>query len=203
MQRVRDMFGPSQDEIWRQLSEQVGGSFSVEGFLHRSKVVAHVKEWTVTLDTFTIHTGNSNVPFTRIRAPYVNADGFRFKIYRKGFFSELGKKLGMQDVEIGVPEFDRAFIIKGSDPARLRSLFADPVVRELIAAQPKLRLEVVDDEGWFGARFPEGVDELRFTVPGVMKDLGQLKQLFDLFAAMLDRLCAMGSAFARDPGVEV
>ena len=75
--------------------------------------------------------------------------------------------------------------------------------RELIAAQPSIRLEVVDDEGWFGAQFPDGVDELRFHVPGVLKNLDQLKLLFELFAAVLNRLCAMDSAYARDPGIEI
>ena len=48
-----------------------------------------------------------------MRAPYINPEGFRFTIYRKGFFSGLGKLLGMQDIEIGDPEFDEAFIIQG------------------------------------------------------------------------------------------
>lgn len=203
MSLLRTMFGPSQAEIWRQLSEQIGAKFVGGDFFHGGKVVAHVKDWTLTLDTYTISTGKSSATFTRMRAPFVNADGFRFTIYRKGFFSELGKKLGMQDLEIGVPDFDRDFIIKGSDQSRLRALFMDAKLRDLIAAQPSIRLEVVDDEGWFGAQFPDGVDELRFHVPGVLKNLDQLKLLFELFAAVLNRLCAMGSAYARDPGVEL
>ena len=203
MSVLRTVFGPSQGEIWRQLSEKIGATFVDGGFFHGGKVVAHVKDWTLTLDTYTVNTGKSSVTYTRMRAPFVNADGFRFTIYRKGLFSELGKKLGMNDVEVGVPDFDRDFIIKGSDESRLRALFVDVKLRELIAAQPRIRLEVVDDEGWFGTQFPDGVDELRFHVPGVLKDIDQLRLLFELFAAALNRLCAMGSAYARDPGVEI
>ena len=50
-----------------------------------------------------------------MRAPYVNPDGFRFTIYRQGVFSDIGKWLGMQDVTVGCPEFDEAFIIKGNN----------------------------------------------------------------------------------------
>jgi len=32
----------------------------------------------------------------------------------------------------------------------------------MILAQPQIRLEVKDSEGWFGPKFPEGVDELHF-----------------------------------------
>jgi hypothetical protein len=200
---LRALFGPNRSEIWGQLSEQIGAQFVGGGRWRGGKVVAQVKEWTVTLDTYTVNTGKSSTTFTRMRAPYVNADGFRFKVYRKGLFSGLAKTLGMQDVEVGEPGFDRDFIIKGSDESRLRALFAEPKVRNLIQAQPQIRLEVVDDEGWFGARFPEGVDELRFTVHGVIKDVAQLKSLFDLFAVVLDRLCSMGSAYDRDPEVSL
>ena len=75
-----------------------------------------------------------------MRAPYVNPEGFRFTIYRKGILSELGKLFGMQDIEIGDPEFDEAFIIKGTDEARVQNLFADAKLRELIRAQPTIQL---------------------------------------------------------------
>ena len=138
-----------------------------------------------------------------MRAPYVNPEGFRFTIYRKGFFSDLGKLLGMQDIEVGDPEFDEAFIIKGNDEDRVRVLFSDPKIRQMIQDQPKIRLEVKDSEGWFGPKFPEDVDELHFQVVGVIKDVDRLKSLFDLFAAVLDQLCRIGSAYKQEAGVEL
>ncbi len=201
MSVLRRLFGPSKTEIWRQLAEQVGGQFVQSGFFGREKVIVRAGEWTLTLDTHTVSTGKSNITYTRMRAPYVNADGFRFEIYRKSVFSGLGKLLGMQDVEIGVPDIDDAFIIKGTHEAKLRMLFADPSIGELLRKQPRIRLRVQDDEGWFGASFPQGVDELHFQVAGIIKDVERLKLLFELFAAVLDRLCRMGSAYERDPGV--
>ena len=58
-------------------------------------------------------------------------------------------------------------------------------------------------EGWFGPKFPEDVDELHFQVVGVIKDVERLKALFDLFAAVLDQLCRIGSAYKQEPGIEV
>ena len=195
-------FGPSKDEVWRQLSQEIGAEFVEGGVWKGNKVQAHVGPWTITLDTYT-ESSDSHVTYTRIRAPYVNAQGFRFTIYRKAFFSEFGKLLGMQDIEVGDPEFDEAFIIKGSDESRVREVFSDPKIRVLIQAQPKIRLEVKDSEGWFGPKFPEDVDELRFQVVGVIKDVERLKALFDLFAALLDRLCRIGSASKQVPGVDL
>jgi hypothetical protein len=67
----------------------------------------------------------------------------------------------------------------------------------LIAKQKEIQFSVKDDEGWFGSKFPDGVDELYFSVVGVIKDTDRLKLLFDLFAETLDRLTRMGAA---DPG---
>src|SRR3954464_14073976 len=160
-------FGPSREEVWRQLCREIGAEFIEGGFRKGSKVQAHVGPWTVTLDTHTIHTGHAHFTYTRLRAPYVNPEGFRFIVYRRGLFSELGKLLGMQDIEVGDPDFDEAFIIKGNDESAARKLFADPKIRVLLHAQPKVRLTVKDSEGWFGPRFPEDVDELHFQVAGV------------------------------------
>jgi len=192
-------FGPRKDEVWQQLSEEIGAEFLEGGFWKGSKVQAHVGPWTVTLDI----NNDGESQSTRIRAPYVNPEGFRFTIYRKGFFSNLGKLLGMQDIEVGDPEFDEAFIIKGNDEGKVCGLFANPRIRQMSLAQPKIRLEVKDSEGWFGPRFPDDVDESHFEVLGVIKDVERLKALFDLFAAVLDQLCRIGSAYKQAAGVEL
>ena len=199
MSILRQIFGPSQEEVWRQLCSEIGAEFVEGGFWRGTKVQTRVKEWTVTLDTYTVSTGKSHVTYTRMRAPYVNKDGFRFTIYRKGLFSELGKRLGMQDIEVGDPEFDRDFIIKGNDESKVLALFGNPRIRQLIQAQPSISLEVKDDEGWFSASFPEGVDELYFQVVGVVKDVERLKSLYELFAETLDHLSHIGSAYENDP----
>jgi hypothetical protein len=196
-------FGPGKDEIWRRLSQEIGADFVDGGFWKGHKVQSAVGPWTVTLDTYTVSTGHSHITYTRLRAPYVNPEGFRFTVYRKGLFSGLGKLLGMQDIEVGDTEFDEAFIVKGNDESRVQELFGDPRVRALVQTQPQIRLKVKDSEGWFGPSFPEGVDELYFEVVGVIKDVDRLKALFDLFAAVLDRLCRMGSADKQAPGVSL
>jgi hypothetical protein len=195
-------FGPSKDEVWRRLSQEISAEFVEGRFLKGSKVQAHVGPWTVTLDISTSDE-DSERPATRLRAPYVNPEGFRFTIYRKGFFSDLGKLFGMQDIELGISEFDEAFIIQGNDESKVRALFANPTIRQMIQAQPSIRLKVKDSEGWFGPNFPENVDELHFQVFGIIEDKERLKALFDLFAAVLDQLCRIGSAYRQDAGVEL
>ena len=181
-------FGPSKEEVWWQLSQEIGAEFIEGGFWEGSKVQAHVKSWTITLDTYTVSCADGSITYTRMRAPYINPEGFRFTIYRKNLFSKLGKLLGMQDIEVGDLEFDEAFIIKGNDESKVRDLFANPKIRQMIQDQPEIWLEIKDSE-------------LHFQVVGVIKNVEWLKALFDLFAAVLDQLCRIGSAYKQEPGV--
>ena len=200
----KDIFGPSREEIWRQLCQEIGGDFIDGGFWGGDKVQVRSGVWTLTLDIYTVSTGHAHISYTRLRAPFVSRDGFRFLIYRKGLFSGLGKMLGMQDIETGHSvHFDEGFIVKGNDETKVRALFANPEVRRLIDEQPDVRLELKDDVGTFRKIFPEGVDEIEFLAHGEIKDVARLKKLYDLFAEVLDQLTRMGSAAEVDPGVRL
>jgi hypothetical protein len=203
MSVLREIFGPSKREIWNELSGTINADYVEGGFFGRDKVVARAGQWTITLDTYTVSTGKSSTTYTRMRAPYVNKDGLYFKVYRAGLFSEMGKALGMQDIEVGNPIFDEDFVIKGNDEDKVRTLFSNTNIQNLMEIQPRFRLEVKDDEGWFGAQFPDGVDELCFQVVGIIKDMELLKALFELFAEILDYLCEIGSAYEDNPQVEL
>jgi hypothetical protein len=203
MALLRKVFGPSREEIWRKLSSEIKGKYVEREFLKGDKVQATHGPWTVTLDLHVVSTGKVTLVFTRFRAPYVNPDGFRFRIYRRSSLSGLGKLFGMQDIEVGDPDFDEAFIIQGNDEEKVKNFFSKPRIRELVSVQPRIELAVKNDEGWFGPEFPEGVDELQFLALGGPKDVEGLKAVFDLFSEALDKLCRMGSAYETDPKVEL
>jgi hypothetical protein len=197
----RELFGPIREDIWRQLAAETGASFVEGGFWKGDKVEASHGEWRITLENVLYR----KTPATLLRAPYVNPDGFRFKVYRKQIFSELGKMLGMQDVEVGQPDFDRDFVIQGTDEAKLRRLFANARIRELIAAQPQILFTVKEAPGIFTRDLfadvpPEDVNTLGFLTGGVIQDKERLRLLFDLFAETLEELCRMGSAYKDAPG---
>ena len=198
---LKEIFGPSKEEVWKNLSDEIEADFIDGGFLRRDKIIAKVKEWVITIDTYTVSNGKTSTIFTRIRAPYINKDGFKFKIHRKGLFSGFGKFFGVQDIEVGFSEFDKDFIIKGNNNEKVSKLFSNSKIRELIQDQKDISLEVKDDEGWFGTEFPQGVDELYFQVYGVIKDLDRLKNLYYLFAEILNQLCIIDSAYEDNPNV--
>lgn len=202
MARKFGWFGPSKEEIWQQFCEEIDGDFIPGGFKRKDKVFAYHRQWVITLDTYVVSNGKTSTTYTRMRAPYVNWDDFKFRVFREHFFTGLGKVFGMQDVIVGYPEFDQNFVIQGNDERKLRMMFDDALVRELVDLQPKLHFEIRHDNGWFKEKFPQGVNELYFQTIGTVKDLNRLLDLYDLFAEVLDHLCRIGTAYEDDPGIE-
>lgn len=203
MSILRHLFGPSKQEIWQQLAHKIGASYIDGGWLGKDKVIAKHGQWTITLDTELKQYGKTTVRYTRICAPFINKDGFKFNIYRRGFLSGLGKTLGVEDVEIGIDPFDYDFIIQGNDHYKLWKLFAHDRIRELISNQPDISLKITAaDEGWFEDNFADNVDKIEFRVRGTLTQMVLLQELFLLFAELLDHLCTIGSAYEDDPTLE-
>jgi hypothetical protein len=200
MALLSGLFGPGHAEVWRQLAAEAGGSFVDGGWFSSNQVRARHGDWEIVLDSVMQH----KVVYTRLRAPFFNRDGFRFRIYRKSIFTGVGKMLGLvQDVEVGDPSFDDEFVVQGNHPDKVIGMLQSPWLRQLIAGQPAISFEVKDDEGFFGAPFPEGWDELYFQAAGRITDLEQLKKLYELFAEVLDYLCETGSGYEGNSGVKV
>jgi len=189
-------FGENENELWSRLSEALGGTLTdVPGGSRHDKVVAKVDPWTVTLDEHAEAGYRSEHVFTRLRAPFVNPDGLRFALHHQTVFQNLGKLVGMSDIQVDHEPFDKMYSIQGTDPEKLKALFDDDRLRELVKTEPNIHIQVRDAGNWFEDFFPDNVDELVLEVEGRVTDLERLKRLFDIFALMLDDLCQLGSAY--------
>lgn len=197
---LKSLFGPSKQEIWRQVAAEIGGELVEGGLLGSDKLMLRHGEWTLWMDVYTQSSGNSSTTYTRMQAPYLNAEGFRFRIYRGSIFGVVRKLFGVQDIEVGDPVFDDEFVIQGNDEERVKELLKSQNIKALIRMQPRFRLEVSDDDGFFGNDYGPAVDRLLFVVGGVIKQPHLLKGLFELYTELLDEVCARGSAYQdRNP----
>ncbi|GAB4416887.1 MAG: hypothetical protein OHK0039_26580 [Bacteroidia bacterium] len=196
MSRLLKIFRTEKAAVWNQLSAELGAEFVPGKGWRHDQVRIRQQAWTIILETY--KRGRRPV-HTCIRAPYVNRDSFEFRIFRRTAVHSVAKIAGMQDIEIGFPAFDKAFIIQGNDAAKLRKLFENDRIRQLIQWQPDIWLENDPDEDWVIDTWREGISELRFQVPGVITDLQRLYDLYDLFAELLNHLCHIGSAYEDDP----
>ena len=196
---LQSLFGRRQAEILSELARKLGGRYEKGWFLSSGKLKLPHRAWQITVDEYSAHTASVVLLFIRLRAPYLNRDGFRFRIYRKSAFSVIGKLFGVQDIEIGDRSFDDQFIIQGNPPAMVTRFLLNEQIKELMDLQRDIQLEVKDGEGWFGKRFPKGVDELYLRSAGTLDETYRVCELFELLGMVLDELCAMGSADAINP----
>jgi hypothetical protein len=200
---LRSVFGPSKDEIWSQVSADIGAEFVDGGFWGKDEVRYQSGEWELLLDTFTVSSGKSSSTYTRLRAPFVNKDGLYFKIYRENILSSIGKFFGMTDIEVGIMDFDDTYIIQGNDKKKVKLLFADTELQRLVRAQDSINFMIRDDSNKIFPTFPEGVDQLYFKCGGVLRDAQRIKALSELFVRVLNRLVRMDSAYEDDPGIRL
>ena len=198
------IFGPSKDEIWAQVANQINGKFINGGFFTDERLVYEHGEWEIVLDTYTESDGDdSSTDYTRMRAPFLNKDNLNFHIYREGFFSDIGKALGFQDIHVGDAYFDDEFVIKGNSERQVKRLLDDERIKKLLRWQPKVDIKVQTDKSWFFKKYPEGVNELYFSCEGIMKTPEDMRNLFELFCLLLDRLVKIDSAYEDDPNVVI
>jgi hypothetical protein len=165
---------------WQEFARQVGGEVVKARFFRPDTVVIKRDPWTITLDT-RIESGGSDFAsttdiYTRLTARYVSGDRHQFSIRPTDEFSKLGKALGIR-FELGDPDIDRRYLIKTSDEAKVRALFANPRFSELFRdAKYKLHLKV------------RGSNELCLEVPGRLTDPQELKPLLELFTEALAQI---------------
>ncbi len=199
-----NFFGPSKDEIWSQIANDIGGEFIDAGFWGKDVLAYKHKDWEILLDTYTQSTGKTSTIHTRLRVPFINKNNLRFSIYKENFFSSISKFFGMQDIQIGDFNFDEKFIIKGNHENKIKYLLNNIELKKIFHKQTSsLHIEIKDDEGWFAQKYPKGVDVLCFNCIGIIKDKNTLLNLFELFAAILDRLVEINEIYNDDPNIKL
>src|SRR5579871_654038 len=133
---------------WDRFADEVDGKYEYRGSVSRGfRVTAPFGPWHIVFTYYERGVDPLYHKFLIIRAPYVATETFHFTIHPSSLLSSAGKLLGMQDIRIGDPEFDAAFVVKGSDVAKVEELFADAELRQLLLNQLTVHLTVLDKEG--------------------------------------------------------
>ncbi len=125
---------------WNEAAEQLGLQTLPKKGLGRRAIAGTLAGHPVHIDTVTRGSGNQQHTYTRFRVEYP-AKGIDLSLSREHALRKLTKLFGAQDVALGDPTFDDAFIVKTSDPARVAALLT-PAVRDsllrLLATYPQV-----------------------------------------------------------------
>ncbi len=188
----------SRTEAWQAAADRVDGEFVAGKRSSNDQVHMDHGPWSVRLDTYTVHTGQTSITYTRVRSFYVARTHFTLQISRRNVGTWLAGLFGAYPLVIGDAEMDKKYVVKGSSEPRVRSFLMDTRLRELIKVQPSLRLEVRRLSRGQRKEMGEGVRAVALQTTGVVKDPERLENYMLLVAQALDQLVRIGAA-AEEP----
>ncbi|MFH1125817.1 MAG: DUF3137 domain-containing protein [Candidatus Altiarchaeota archaeon] len=128
------------------VASQTGCSFDPGGWFRSPRVSGNYRNRNLLIEVYREHhhhqhhgrSSTSSTEYTKIQVNHTATLPLEMEVYPGTFFSAIGKKLGMQDIQTGNPEFDKVFVVKGSDESVVRQILD----LELQAKLLKLRASV-------------------------------------------------------------
>lgn len=188
--------------VWMDLAEETNGEFADGPTGVTCRVPLKETPWTLTIKMNEHSLPPAPKRQTIIAAPYRAQGNFSFALHNKTWYEEAAKPFGLQDIEIGVPDFDAEYIIQGSDPELVRQLLGSSTLRQMIQDQKHVRLAVYKDSAHlsqFGS-VPAGIHVLEFREDAEINSFERLAGLGELLSATLEQLCRIGVAAKANPG---
>ena len=148
--------------------------------------------------------GGGTVTFTAISSgtaaviDYAPLGDYNFTLYQEKPMHHLNKVFGMQDIVIGVKEFDRRYIIKSNNESATKSLLTDPDIRELIITQDAADLRVLAPDSVFDPRWVVRHDHavIAYHRNALMDKFDQLEAVYRMLTGLVVQLQHLG--FAHD-----
>jgi hypothetical protein len=140
MEEARVISGSSLDEVWK----QVDADFSQYQELYEYSAIIEQQGRSITLD-IDIDLGGGfegGYALTRFMSPLKSFDDFRFSLHREDLLDDIGKFFGMEDIQIGYPEFDKEIVIKSNQPERIKDILASAQIREVIQSLPNFEFHI-------------------------------------------------------------
>lgn len=141
-QQENIVYGEDEQEVWEQLEAQLLEDDQQLEFYSTIWQDTRKIELAIEIDLGGGFEGGNEQ--TTLSAPLSTMDDFRFAIHEQGFFDEMGKFLGMQDIEIGHPELDHKLMVKTNDPSKVRFAFADENVQEVLLSLEDFSFHITD-----------------------------------------------------------
>lgn len=74
------------------------------------------------VEVYSIPGSKNSPPYTYIKVELYSPINEYMHLYKEGFVSRIGKKLGTQDIEVGLDSFDNDIMVKGSDEFFVRNI---------------------------------------------------------------------------------
>ena len=130
---------------WRSAADALGFSFDSGSMRTGPTISGNVDDRPAGVHSYTKSSGKSSNRYTRYTVEFP-AIGVGLHLFRQAGVGQFLKILGAQDIVIGDPTFDEAFIVKSTDPPAVRAVLTPGrtmVLNQLLAVHPEV---VVKDD---------------------------------------------------------
>lgn len=187
----------TQPEVWAAVAESAGGEYLEAARRSSDRVVVQRGNWQIVLDKHIVSNGQyGTTVYTRVSASYLAEDDITLRMSRRRWYSRLVAPVAPPDVEIGDAGIEQKYVMRSRHAARVRSIMNERRVRDLILAQPSMRLDFTGLGFWDRRKLGSRVRRVSVRTTGVVMDPDRLLGFIDLVEALLQQLVRIGSASA-------
>ena len=140
MENYKIISGEKEDEIWSQVRSDLANI--AYPFVYHANIRENDRIVSLTIEVdlggglesgfqYTSLTAPVPLQFTTMTSRLNQNKDFRFVLHDEDFIDKVGKFFGMEDVQIGYPEFDKKLIVKTNNSEKVKEIFADDQTRKL------------------------------------------------------------------------
>ncbi|MCL1693545.1 MAG: DUF3137 domain-containing protein, partial [Actinomycetia bacterium] len=138
---------------WQSAAEALGFSFEAGSLRTGPTISGIIEDHPAGVRSYTKSSGKNSNRYTRYTVEFP-AIGVGLRLFRQAGLGQFLKILGTQDIVIGDPVFDEAFIVKSTDPQGVRAVLTPGrtmALNQLLAVHPEVVVEddriVIDRRG--------------------------------------------------------
>jgi hypothetical protein len=180
MDNLRQFSGETESEIWQQITSDMLKQGEILEYSAQIEQQGYVVYFDIDIDLGGGFEGGFET--TTFMAPVAN-NAVKFQLYPQNWLNEVGKILGLEDVELGFPELDEAFIIKANHPELLKKLFADKTIRDVLLKYPSAELKLAPEH-----HEPDARNLLTFSLDLAVLSPEHLREIYDMMLQLLKKL---------------
>lgn len=124
----------------KKLAELTGATFHAGTATSLPKV-----EGTYKNSRFSVAEGDTGQLSQKITVFFDNPKGLALHLHPEGALEKMEKSVGMQDIQLGVPEFDSKFLIKGNHPDDIKKMLSPDLCKQILELQ-RFNLHISHDK---------------------------------------------------------
>ena len=193
------------NDAWSTAAAMLRFSFEPGGLSHGPRLAGDIGDHPAAVETSTRSSGGSSTRYTRYSIAFPPL-GIGLNLSQQTGFDGVLKVLGFQDIEIGHPVFDAAFVVKADSPKAAREVLTAGrrlALNRLLAVHPEV---VVRDDGILLER--RGVERDADVIVSTVRRLASVAQVLteaddtEALDALAEARLGGDVPYASEPGDE-